>query len=193
MVDVDSEEVGTRPTEKEVPAIQEETKVIQSPEMKQRVSRGSGTTLQPAARSYPRPLLSELPGDTGEPGGGCTVRGKWYMPERRERVPWWPSGFRMLGFYSCGPGFNPGQETEILLVVWYSQKQKAKESTEGVGLRAALTRPVYYLRDWGRSQESRTPRWERQDITKGPRTETRSHRIWGPCHQRPRQDMGIRR
>lgn len=28
---------------------------------------------------------------------------------------------------------------------------------------------------------------ERQDITKGPRTETRSHRIWGPCHPRPRQ------
>lgn len=47
------------------------------------------------------------------------------MPEKGE----FPGGLvvRMLGFYSNGPGSIPGQETEILLVVWYSQKQKAKK------------------------------------------------------------------
>ena len=111
------------------------------------------------------------------------------MPKKGE----FPGGLvvRILGFYFCGPGSIPGQETEILRVVWWSQKQKAKESTEGVGLRAALTEPCILLMGLGKSQESRTPRWERQDITKGPRTETRSHRLWGPYHPRPRQEPRV--
>lgn len=59
--------------------------------------------------------------------------------------------------------------------MWYSQKQKAKESTEGVGLRAALTEPVYYLRDWegakspgpqdGRGKISQRGLGQRQEAT----------------------------